>query len=322
VVTLAQEPAPPGAEAVAQTRTVSVIVCAFDDGRRALLEESLRAVLGQSRPPEELVLVVDHNYELERRMREAYPHVTVVANEGPQGLSQARNTGVRNSTGDIVVFLDDDACPEHDWLAQLVTGYDDPDVLGAGGLVLPRWETDRPSWQPVEFDWVVGCSYRGLPEAVAPIRNPIGANMSFRRSVLERTGDFVEGIGRVGKRPLGCEETELSIRARELHRDGVILHVPSARVRHAVPAQRAHWGYFLSRCFAEGISKAKVARRRGADTALASERTYVTRTLPSGVALGLRQTLRGDLGGLGRASAIVIGLALTVAGYARGRLLP
>jgi cellulose synthase/poly-beta-1,6-N-acetylglucosamine synthase-like glycosyltransferase len=322
VVSLAQEPAPPSADTFAHTRTVSVIVCAFDDGRQALLEESLRAVLGQSRPPEELVLVVDHNHELERRMREAYPDATVVANDGAQGLSQARNTGVRNSSGDIVVFLDDDACPEHDWLAELLPGYDDPAVMGAGGLVLPRWEAERPAWQPAEFDWVVGCSYRGLPESVAPVRNPIGANMSFRRSVLERTGDFVEGIGRVGKRPLGCEETELSIRARETHRDGVILHVPSARVRHAVPAQRADWGYFVSRCFAEGISKAKVARRRGSDTALASERTYVTRTLPRGVALGLRQALRGDIGGLGRASAIVIGLGLAVAGYARGRLLP
>jgi len=322
VTSLAQEPAPPGAEVAARPQTVSVVVCAFDEGRQALLQESLGSVLGQSRPPEELVLVVDHNEELERRMREAYPDATVVANEGPQGLSQARNTGVRNSSGDVLVFLDDDACPEHDWLAELVARYDDPDVIGAGGLVLPRWETERPAWHPEEFDWVVGCSYRGLPESVAPVRNPIGANMSFRRSVLERTGDFVEGIGRVGKRPLGCEETELSIRARETHRGGVILHVPTARVRHAVPAQRADWGYFMSRCFAEGISKAKVARRRGSDTALASERTYVTRTLPRGVALGLRQALRGDVGGLGRASAIVLGLGLAVAGYARGRLLP
>ena len=322
MVSLAQGPAPPGAEVVAQPQTVSVIVCAFDDGRQALLEESLSAVLGQSRPPEELVLVVDHNEGLERRMREAHPDATVVANDGPQGLSQARNTGVRNSTGDVVVFLDDDACPEHDWLAELVARYDDPNVIGAGGLVLPRWETERPAWHPEEFDWVVGCSYRGLPESVAPVRNPIGANMSFRRSVLERTGDFVEGIGRVGKRPLGCEETELSIRARAAYRDSVILHVPSARVRHAVPGPRAEWGYFVSRCFAEGISKAKVARRRGSDSALASERTYVTRTLPRGVALGLRQALRGELGGLGRAGAIVIGLGLTVAGYVRGRLLP
>jgi GT2 family glycosyltransferase len=323
VTSLAPDLAPPRAVSDAPPAlSVSVVVCAYDDGRHALIEESLRAVLGQTRPPEELVLVVDHNDELERRMRETFPGVTVVANDGAQGLSQARNSGVRASSGDVVVFLDDDACPEPDWLAELLARYDDQRVMGAGGLVVPRWETERPAWQPEEFDWVVGCSYRGLPESVAPIRNPIGANMSFRRSVLERTGDFVEGIGRVGKRPLGCEETELSIRARETHRDGVILHVPTARVRHAVPAQRAEWGYFASRCFAEGISKAKVARRRGSDTALASERTYVTRTLPRGVALGLRQALRGEVGGLGRATAIVLGLGLAVAGYARGRLLP
>jgi glycosyltransferase involved in cell wall biosynthesis len=319
VATVAQDTAPPGADAVAQP-TVSVIVCAYDSGRRSLLEESLRAVLGQGRAPDELVLVADHNHELEREMREAFPQVHVIANDGRQGLSQARNSGVRNSMGDIVVFLDDDACPERDWLAELVRSYADPRVIGAGGLVLPRWESERPGWHPHEFDWVVGCSYRGLPESVAPIRNPIGANMSFRRDVLVRTGDFVEDIGRVGTNPLGCEETELSIRARESHRDGVILHVPSARVRHVVPSQRADWRYFGRRCWAEGVSKAQVARHRGADSALESERAYVRRTLPAGVALGLRDALRGDPSGLGRAAAIVGGLALTVCGYVRGRL--
>jgi hypothetical protein len=96
--------------------------------------------------------------------------------------------------------------------------------------------------------------------------------------------------------------------------------VPSARVRHVVPSQRADWRYFGRRCWAEGVSKAQVARHRGADSALESERAYVRRTLPAGVALGLRDALRGDPSGLGRAAAIVGGLALTVCGYVRGRL--
>jgi hypothetical protein len=59
---------------------------------------------------------------------------------------------------------------------------------------------------------------------------------------------------------------------------------------------------------------------RGREAALASERSYVTRTLPGGVLRGLRDGLRGDVAGLLRASAIATGLTMTVAGYLRGRL--
>jgi hypothetical protein len=58
----------------------------------------------------------------------------------------------------------------------------------------------------------------------------------------------------------------------------------------------------------------------GSDHALASERDYVARVLPAGVARGLIDALRGDPAGVGRSVSIVLGLAVTVAGYAVGRL--
>jgi hypothetical protein len=173
---------------------------------------------------------------------------------------------------------------------------------------------------PSEFLWVVGCSYRGLPTVPAVVRNPIGANMSFRRHVLE-TGGFRAGVGRVGTVPMGCEETELAIRATRQQPEGHIVHLPRARVRHHVPAQRARWRYFASRCWAEGRSKAIVAALAGAESGLASERDYVRRTLPAAVVRGLRDAAHGDLFGLGRACAVLVGLALTASGYARGRIL-
>jgi hypothetical protein len=167
--------------------------------------------------------------------------------------------------------------------------------------------------------WVVGCSYVGLPTERAEIRNPIGANMAFRRDALAAVGGFVDGIGRIGAVPLGCEETELAIRVRDLT-GGTILHVPDARVQHRVTAARVTWRYFLSRCWAEGLSKALVAARVGSGPALASERIYATRVLPRGAGRGLRDALRGDVGGVVRAFAIVAGLALTCAGYSVGRM--
>ena len=51
----------------------------------------------------------------------------------------------------------------------LVSAYRDPDVLGAGGWIIPAWQLGMPAWFPEEFLWVVGCSYRGLPMHVTII---------------------------------------------------------------------------------------------------------------------------------------------------------
>ena len=179
----------------------------------------------------------------------------------------------------------------------------------------------RPRWWPLEFDWVVGCSYIGLPVRQADVRNVIGANMSVRRTAMTELGGFAEDMGRVGSLPLGCEETDLCIRLRQRWPSARIVFEPAARVLHLVPAQRLTWRYFRARCFAEGLSKAQVAARVGSERALASERIYTLRVLPRGVARGLGDACRGDLAALGRAAAIIAGLATTSAGYARGRLM-
>jgi GT2 family glycosyltransferase len=299
---------------------VSVIICAYTDRRWPVLVEAVASALAQRPAPREVVLVIDHNDALLARAGAEFPDVVVVANAEGQGLSGARNTGVARAAGNVVAFLDDDAIARPGWLAALTEAYADAGVIGTGGVAVPRWETGKPAWFPDEFLWVVGCTYRGLPEEAAPIRNPIGANMAFRRAACTEAGGFSHGIGRVGKTPLGCEETELSIRVRAGNEGATILQVPSAAVDHLVTAERVRWSYFRSRCWAEGLSKALVTDSVGHDAGLSSERTYATRTLPVGVLRGLRDALRGDLSGLGRAAAIVAGLGITTAGFVRGTI--
>jgi glycosyltransferase involved in cell wall biosynthesis len=264
--------------------------------------------------------VVDHNDALLARARERLRGVRVVANAEARGMSGARNTGVGIARGEVVAFLDDDAVAAPDWVARIAAPYRDPQVLGVGGAIEPRWLAGPPGAFPPEFGWVVGCSYEGLPTVAQPVRNLIGANMSVRREVFDSVGGFRHGIGRVGRVPAGCEETELCIRARQRRPGGVFIYEPTARVMHVVPPARTTWRYFCARCWAEGLSKAQVARARGAHDALASERAYVRRTLPRGVLRGLADARDGDLDGLARASGIVAGLGLTALGYVVGRL--
>jgi GT2 family glycosyltransferase len=300
--------------------SVSVVVCAYTERRWHELVAAVASVAGQSRSALETVVVCDHSASLYERVRRELPDVVAVPNREARGLSGARNSGVAAARGDVVAFLDDDAVAAPDWLELLLAPYADESVIGVGGAIEAEWLEGRPRFMPDEFDWVVGCSYRGMPVGRGPVRNLIGANMSLRRGVLQAVGGFRTGVGRIGTRPLGCEETELCIRARHLLPGCELIYEPRARVRHRVPPERAAWAYFRARCWSEGLSKALVARSVGRGDGLASERRYVTSTLPRGVVRGVAEALAGDAAGLARAGSILAGVSITTAGYATGSL--
>lgn len=299
---------------------VTVVICAFTELRWNALRQAVASVAAQTSPAGEIVVVIDHNPALEELAARELPAARVIANHHGQGLSGARNSGIDVAAGDAIAFLDDDAVADPRWLEHLVAALGDPRVVGAGGDVRPHWQAGAPPWFPLEFAWVVGCSHSGMPTARTTVRNVIGASMIFRAPLLRELGGFTEGIGRVGSVPLGCEETELCIRAQQRHAGSVVIYEPAAKVAHEVPPSRGTWSYFIARCRAEGTSKALISGLVGARDGLAAERTYTTRTLPGGVLRGLRDTLRGDPAGLRRAAAIVAGLAATTFGYLSGRL--
>ncbi len=311
---------------------ISVVICVYTERRWDDILAAVESVRGQSVPAHELIVVVDHNPALESRLiaelgpapgRQATPgmQVRVVANREARGLSGGKNTGVAEATGDVVAFLDDDATADRDWLKFFADSYAGDGVGGVGGLTLPNWDTRRPAWFPREFDWVVGCNYLGMPESRHQVRNLLGGNASFRSYVFGLAGGFTADVGRSGARlPLGGEETEFCIRIGQSRPDVRLLIDHRAVIRHRVPAARGRFGYFVTRCYAEGLSKAQVSRAVGSADGMSAERRHAGRILPAGVARGVADALRGDVAGLGRAGAIVIGLGVAAIGYAGGLL--
>ncbi len=300
--------------------TASVVICAYTLDRCSDIEAALCALEKQSVLPSEVLLIVDHNKQLEiwaaeqARKIACFP-VEVLANVHKQGLSGARNCGVAAASGDVVVFLDDDAKPDRSWLAKLLSCYRDEAVIGVGGAAIPAWPNRAPSWFPDEFAWVIGCSYEGMPKQRGEIRNFIGCNMSFRRAVFTVVAGFSEDLGRVGTIPLGCEETELCIRVREAFPAALLLYEPAAIVHHRVTAARTGFRYFRRRCFAEGLSKAAMTAMVGTESGLASERSYLVRTLPKALVRSVLNPRHGA-----RGLALIAGTGCTVAGFIRGRL--
>ena len=300
---------------------ISVIICTHDKNRLSAVLAAVASVKSQTRLANETIVVVDHNPSLLTHLKGELHGVQVVENSENKGLSGGRNTGIAMAHGDIVAFLDDDAVAEPEWLAFLSESYADPAVVGVGGLTLPRWVSIRPSWFPPEFDWVIGCTYIGMPKTRGPVRNLHGGNASFRRDAFHPSEGFRNGIGRsIGRLPLGCEETEFCIRLSQRHPGALMVFEPRAVIWHLIPVSRCRISYFWMRCFAEGISKSQVTACVGLSDSLASERRYVSRTLPIGIARGLLDCLRGRPSGLLRATMIVAGLGVTVMGYIVGSI--
>lgn len=301
---------------------VSLIICAHTEQRYNDILDAVASVQRQTILPQEIIVVIDHNTVLRERLQQTFGGtVTLMENKYERGLSGARNSAIEIARGEILVFMDDDAAAaSDDWLTSLLDPFKNANVTGVGGGINPRWTGGRPVWFPDEFLWVVGCTYLGMPTTPAPVRNLIGANMSFRRSVFDVVGVFRDGMGRIGSLPVGCEETEICIRYRQKMPEHQFLFVPDARVTHTVPSQRGTWGYFWSRCYHEGRSKAQVVQMVGAGDGLASERSYTLKILPQGVLRGLRDALfKFEIAGLGRSIAIVSGFFITGVGYLRGK---
>jgi Predicted glycosyltransferases len=307
----------------------SVVLCSYTEDRWDDILAAVESLERQTVAPAEIILVVDYNPGLFERAK-SLRGVVAIENSRARGASGARNSGVAAARGSIVVLLDDDATADPDWLEMLLSAYDQPNVAGVGGSIVPEWLAETPRWFPEEFNWVVGCTYRGMP-TTAHVRNLIAANMSVHRHVWESVGGFKEGfgnvkspvgVGRGGKSGLvGCEETEFCIRVSQAFPSLKWVYEPRARVLHHVPSHRSTWRYFLSRCRKEGLGKARLASVVGRESALKTERLYVTRTLAAGVARGLQEAiLEWDINGLRRAGAIVAGLAMTTTGYVEARV--
>src|SRR5579859_3732928 len=300
--------------------TVSVVICAHTIDRWEDLKRTVTSA-GQEMT-DEIVLVIDHCPELLTRaefLAQLLPwNIIVAPNRFEKGLSGARNTGMAISQGDIVAFLDEDAVTEPGWLATMADHYQDPRVLGVGGMVRPDWEDGRRSWFPAELDWVVGCCYRGMPTSSVPVRSFRSANMSFRCTVLEDCGGFSSVLGRGGAIPLGYAETELCLRIGQRHPDGILRYEPASVVSRKELSEHAERRYLRSRCYAGGLSRAMVRRLAGPSRASASERSYVRPTLPRGIWGCLTHAPGGRLNGVRAALTMVMAVAFASVGYLVG----
>ena len=238
---------------------ITVLVCTYN--RSETLGETIESVATQTLPQSvswELLIVDNNSSDDTRRVvedfRQRYPGRIRYFFEPQQGLSYARNTGIREAKGEILVFIDDDETAEAGWLENLTANLQSGEWAGVGGRVLPPPSFSPPPWLPrkslfasaplATFD--LGLEARQLNEP------PFGANMAFRREVFDSYGGFRTDLGRMGKSMISNEDTEFG---RRLLAAGLRLrYEPSALIYHRVEEIRLRPEYFLKWWFNKGRS--------------------------------------------------------------------
>jgi len=230
---------------------ITVILCTYN--RQASLVTALESVAASILPAgvEWEVLVVDNNSNdgtrsVVDRFCEEHPGHFRYLFEPKPGKSNALNSAIQNSTAEILAFMDDDVRVEPTWLHNLTAGFSDAQWAGAGGKILPAWNSAPPPWLPnkgryalaplVMFD--PGLQAGPLDEA------PFGTNMAFRKSVFEKYGPFRTDLGPRPGSEIRNEDTEFG--SRVLKGGDRIRYEPSAVVFHDVPEKRLHKQFFLN----------------------------------------------------------------------------
>jgi glucosyl-dolichyl phosphate glucuronosyltransferase len=239
---------------------ITVIVCTYN--RCNLLAKTLDSIAAQT-IPEPLkweILVVDNNSsDRTRELVESFcvqdPARFRLVSEQEQGLSHARNTGIRNARGTILAFTDDDIYVEPGWLWNLTASLHSGEWAGAGGQIMPVCSGTLPNWLPIDDFRTLG-AFAGfdLGAAAGPLtRTPYGGNMAYRRETFDKYGGFRVDLGRTGTNLQSREETEFANRL--LAKGEKLRYEPTAVVRHSVPACRMSKSYVLRWYYCNGRSE-------------------------------------------------------------------
>jgi GT2 family glycosyltransferase len=192
------------------------------------------------------VLVVDnassdHTKDACTEFAKSHPELSIrYLYEATQGVSYARNRGVREARGEFVCLLDDDSPPTPDWLVALLQPFSSPTVGCTGGESVPDFKCQQvPDWLKGDLQGLL--SGYGLPfDKPTPVSRweqyPLSCNMAIRRELFDELGYFRTDLDRKGSLALAAGDTEMADR---IHKAGwQVVYVPNAPVNHLVPPGR------------------------------------------------------------------------------------
>ena len=168
--------------------------------------------------------------------------------EPVQNISLTRNRAIRNTTGNLLAFIDDDEFPEPTWLLKLFDAHKAFSVDGVLGPVIPFYEGTPPEW---------------LIRSGLCIRSSFTTGTTLKKTKYMRTGNvlfskqIVDGLETPFDPRLGCTGGEdADFFDRMLFAGRSFVWCNEARVFEEVPTARQKRSYFVRRAFIRGVTSA------------------------------------------------------------------
>lgn len=260
---------------------ISVIICTYN--REKYIYNVLKSIAINDYPREnyEIVLVdnncTDNTRSECKRFVQEFPDVAFrYFVETSQGLSHARNRGIKESTGELLVYVDDDALVNKAYLQTYASFFEQhPEIDAAGGPIIPQYETEEPLWMsPVIKALLTGYKYLGDKAKEFPKNDfPGGGNAAYRSYVFDKVGLFNVELGRKGDSLVGAEEKDIF---DKMTTQGMrFYYLPTAILYHIIPEKKLSKEHFDQLTFSIGkserirtlnISKTKYLKRLLSET--------------------------------------------------------
>ena len=241
---------------------ISVILCTYN--RDSYIYNVLHSIAVGTLPPTEYEIVLinnnstDHTEEECRRFVAEHPDIKFRYYVEPQqGLSYARNCGIRNAEGDLLVYVDDDALVNPEYLQTYADFFEhNHEAAAAGGPILPQYDgCEEPSWMShYTRQLLTGKLYLGESEREFPgDAFPGGGNAAYRKSVFDEVGLFNVELGRKGNSLIGAEEKDLFDKMTS--RGMKFFYLPTAILYHLIPPKKLTQDYFDRLTYSIGVSE-------------------------------------------------------------------
>ena len=240
---------------------LTAIICTYNRARYVgKLLESI-AANDLAKTEYELLLVdnncTDNTREVCEAFAAAHPDVLFrYTTESEQGLSAAKNRGIKEAKGDIIVYIDDDALVDPWYLRTYAEWFaTHPETMACGGPIEPLYETSEPDWmtpytKALLTAWMnYGEKVREYPRG----RYPGGGNAAYRKEVFEQVGGFNTALGRKGGNLMGSEEKDIFDKMHTLNMQ--ILYLPEPVLHHCIPQAKLEKPYFDRLTLQMGISE-------------------------------------------------------------------
>ena len=246
---------------------ISAIISTYN--RAQYLEGLFESILSQSISNKRYEIVIinnnctDNTEEICLRFKKDHPEIKVnYCIETSQGLSYGRNRGIKESIGELITFLDDDALITTDFFEKVIDFFNQKSHVNAiGGKILLKYLDKKPSWYNPHLAPLLG--YFNSGDKMKVFKNNFfkGSNMSFRKNLFDKHEGFNVALGRIGNKLYSNEEKELYYRLKNSGEE--IWYVPETVVLHLVPIERTYPDFVKRQAIGSGKSQREQALIEG-----------------------------------------------------------